>query len=48
MAQLQHETKKTKVEDSKTLIGTLSSVLLLGIFLIVTWFSVYFLFLSRL
>jgi uncharacterized membrane protein YidH (DUF202 family) len=39
--------KKTEIEDSSSLKGTLASVFLLGIFLVVTWVSVYFLFLDR-
>ncbi|WP_066047690.1 subunit I/II of b(o/a)3-type cytochrome C oxidase [Robertmurraya korlensis] len=38
---------KTEIEDSSSLKGTLASVFLLGFFLIVTWVSVYFLFLNR-
>lgn len=38
---------KTKVEDQSSLKGTLASVFLLGFFLIITWVSVYFLFLDR-
>ena len=39
--------KKTKIEDSSSLKGTLASVFLLGFFLIATWVGVYFLFLDR-
>jgi hypothetical protein len=39
--------KKTEIEDSSSLKGTLASVFFLGIFLVVTWVSVYFLFLDR-
>lgn len=39
--------KKTKVEDSSSLKGTLASVMLLGFFIIATWVGVYFLFLDR-
>ncbi|MEH7176617.1 cytochrome c oxidase subunit 2A [Neobacillus vireti] len=39
--------KKTEIEDSSSLKGTLASVFLLGIFIVVTWISVYFLFLDR-
>ncbi|MFT4414159.1 cytochrome c oxidase subunit 2A [Fredinandcohnia humi] len=40
---------KTKIEDDRTsLKGTLASVFLLGLFLIVTWLGVYFLFMDRL
>ncbi|MCA1030448.1 cytochrome c oxidase subunit 2A [Bacillus timonensis] len=40
--------KKTKIEDSTSLKGTLASVMLLGFFIIITWLGVYFLFLERL
>ncbi|QED48377.1 hypothetical protein [Cytobacillus dafuensis] len=36
-----------EVEDSSSLKGTLASVFLLGVILIVTWVSVYSLFLDR-
>lgn len=39
---------KTEVEDRSSLKGTLASVFFLGIFIIVTWASVYYLFLERL
>ncbi|HYK73920.1 MAG TPA: cytochrome c oxidase subunit 2A [Pseudoneobacillus sp.] len=40
--------KKIKVEeDSASLKGTLASVFLLGFFIIVSWVSVYFLFVER-
>lgn len=45
-AELKNNTK-TEIEDSSSLKGTLASVFLLGFFLIVTWVSVYFLFLDR-
>lgn len=38
---------KTEIEDSSSLKGTLASVFLLGFILVVTWVSVYFLFLDR-
>jgi hypothetical protein len=38
---------KTEIEDSSSLKGTLASVFFLGIFLVVTWVSVYVLFLER-
>jgi hypothetical protein len=38
---------KTEVEDSSSLKGTLTSVFLLGLFLVFTWIGVYSLFLSR-
>lgn len=41
-------TQKTELEDEKSsLKGTLASVFLLGLFLIVSWISVYYLFLDR-
>lgn len=36
-----------EIEDSSSLKGTLASVFLLGIILIVTWAGVYLLFLDR-
>ncbi|WP_042355319.1 cytochrome c oxidase subunit 2A [Bacillus rubiinfantis] len=36
-----------KVEDSSSLKGTLASVFFLGVFIVVTWLSVYFLFVER-
>lgn len=48
MANTELKTKqKTEVEDSSSLKGTLISVFFLGIFIIVTWVSVYFLYLNR-
>ena len=48
MANTKLQTKqKTEVEDSSSLKGTLASVFFLGIFIVVTWLSVYFLFLDR-
>ncbi|XXM74229.1 cytochrome c oxidase subunit 2A [Lysinibacillus sphaericus] len=38
---------KTKVENSSSLKGTLTSVLLLGGFLIVSWIGVFLLFINR-
>lgn len=38
---------KTEIEDSSSLKGTLASVFLLGFILVITWVSVYFLFLDR-
>jgi hypothetical protein len=38
---------RAEIEDSSSLKGTLASVFFLGIFLVVTWVSVYFLFLDR-
>jgi hypothetical protein len=49
MAAPELKTKQgTKVEDHSSLKGTLASVFLLGFILIITWVSVYFLFLDRL
>ncbi len=39
---------KTQIKQDSDLKGTLASVLLLGIFLIVIWVSIYFLFTGRL
>jgi hypothetical protein len=48
MAKTELKTKQnTEIEDSSSLKGTLASVFFLGIFLVVTWASVYFLFLER-
>nr|WP_263325961.1 cytochrome c oxidase subunit 2A [Neobacillus sp. Marseille-Q6967] len=48
MAKAEIKTKqKTKIEDSSSLKGTLASVFFLGIFLVVTWVSVFFLFVDR-
>jgi hypothetical protein len=40
--------RKTKVEDSSSLKGTLASVFFLGIFIVVTWVCVYILYVERL
>lgn len=42
-----HTHAKTKVEDQSSLKGTLASVLLLGLFIVASWVSVYFIFLNR-
>jgi hypothetical protein len=48
MANLDVKTKqKVEVEDKSSLKGTLASVLLLGVFIIITWVSVYYLFVER-
>ncbi|RFB16906.1 cytochrome c oxidase subunit 2A [Bacillus sp. HNG] len=48
MTELTKTNQKTKIEDEKTsLKGTLASVLLLGLFLILSWLAVFFLFLDR-
>ncbi|MEH7108606.1 MULTISPECIES: cytochrome c oxidase subunit 2A [Bacillaceae] len=48
MAKAELKTKqKTEVEDSSSLKGTMASVFFLGLFIIVTWLSVYFLFVER-
>jgi hypothetical protein len=39
---------KIKMEDKSSLKGTMVAVTFLGLFIVVTWVSVYFLFLSRL
>jgi hypothetical protein len=39
--------QKTEIEDSSSLKGTLASVFFLGIFIVVTWVSVYYLFVER-
>lgn len=39
--------KKGKKKESMSLKGTFISVMLLGIFLIISWFGIYALFLSR-
>jgi hypothetical protein len=49
MAQPELKNKtKTQIEDHSSLKGTLASVFILGFFLVITWVSVYFLFLDRL
>ncbi|WP_374722061.1 cytochrome c oxidase subunit 2A [Peribacillus tepidiphilus] len=49
MAQTELKNKtKTHVDDHSSLKGTLASVFMLGFILIITWVSVYFLFLDRL
>lgn len=48
MAKTELKTKqKTEIEDQSSLKGTLASVFFLGIFIIVTWVSVYYLFVDR-
>jgi hypothetical protein len=44
--QLNHK-PKVKAEDSSSLKGTLASVLILGLFLIVSWFGVFYIFIDR-
>jgi hypothetical protein len=39
--------QKIEMEDRSSLKGTLASVFFLGIFIIVTWVSVYYLFVDR-
>ncbi|WP_251554731.1 cytochrome c oxidase subunit 2A [Neobacillus muris] len=39
--------QKTEVEDSSSLKGTLASVFFVGLFIVVTWVSVYYLFVDR-
>lgn len=45
-AELKSETR-TEVEDSSSLKGTLTSVFLIGFFIVVLWVGVYFLYLDR-
>jgi hypothetical protein len=48
MAKVEMKTKqKPEIEDSSSLKGTLASVFFLGIFIVVTWISVYYLFVER-
>ncbi|MED3563335.1 cytochrome c oxidase subunit 2A [Bacillus xiapuensis] len=48
MAKAEVKTKqKTEIEDSSSLKGTLASVFFLGLFIVVTWLSVYYLFVER-
>ncbi|RIW33093.1 cytochrome c oxidase subunit 2A [Bacillus salacetis] len=44
--QLHHKTK-VKAEDSSSLKGTLTAVLILGLFLIFSWFGVFYIFIDR-
>ncbi|MGD6803290.1 cytochrome c oxidase subunit 2A [Rossellomorea vietnamensis] len=44
--QLNHKTK-VKTEDSSSLKGTFAAVLLLGLFLILSWFGVFYIFIDR-
>jgi hypothetical protein len=46
MAKVETKTK-VEVEDKSSLKGTLASVFILGIFIVVTWVCVYYLFLER-
>ncbi|WP_077213742.1 subunit I/II of b(o/a)3-type cytochrome C oxidase [Bacillus dakarensis] len=48
MAQTQLKNKThTEVEDGSSLKGTLASVFFVGIFIVLTWVGVYFLYLDR-
>ena len=48
MAKVEMKTKqKVEIEDRSSLSGTLASVFFLGIFIVVTWVSVYYLFVER-
>ncbi|MBS4215918.1 MULTISPECIES: cytochrome c oxidase subunit 2A [Neobacillus] len=48
MAKAELKTKhQTEIEDSSSLKGTLASVFILGLFIIVSWVSVYYLFVDR-
>ncbi|MGF2616809.1 cytochrome c oxidase subunit 2A [Rossellomorea vietnamensis] len=44
--QLNHKTK-VKTEDSSSLKGTFAAVLFLGLFLILSWFGVFYIFIDR-
>ena len=44
--QLNHK-PKVKTEDSSSLKGTLAAVFFLGLFLILSWFGVYYIFIDR-
>ncbi|MCM3717896.1 cytochrome c oxidase subunit 2A [Fictibacillus phosphorivorans] len=48
MAQLQRKTnKKVKVKKENELLGTLLSVMGVGLFIVLSWGAVYLLYLSR-
>jgi hypothetical protein len=48
MPQLQSKTKeKVKVKKEKELLGTLLSVMGVGLFIVLSWAAVYLLYLSR-
>jgi hypothetical protein len=48
MAKTELKTKhNTEIEDSSSLKGTLASVFFLGAFIVVSWVSVYYLFVER-
>lgn len=48
MAKAELKTKhQTEIEDRSSLKGTLASVFILGLFIIVSWVSVYYLFVDR-
>jgi hypothetical protein len=48
MAKAELKTKQnTEIEDSSSLKGTLAAVFFLGAFIVVTWVSVYYLFVDR-
>jgi hypothetical protein len=44
--QLNHK-PKVKAEDSSSLKGTLAAVFILGLFLIVSWIGVFYIFIDR-
>lgn len=44
---MSHKKEENKENKSPSLKGTLIAVILLGIFIIISWFGVYALFLSR-
>lgn len=47
MSSLPEKKRNIQKEDHSSLKGTLASVFILGGFILITWFSVYFLFNSR-
>jgi hypothetical protein len=48
MAKAELKTKQnTEIEDISSLKGTLAAVFFLGAFIVVTWVSVYYLFVDR-
>ncbi|MFJ7745930.1 cytochrome c oxidase subunit 2A [Peribacillus sp. NPDC097295] len=48
MSEPAFKSKRTIKKQDTNLKGTLASVLLLGIFLVIVWVSIYFLFTDRL
>ncbi|MEI5907252.1 cytochrome c oxidase subunit 2A [Bacillus spongiae] len=45
--QLPHQPKRKLEDEKNSLKGTLASVSLLGAFIVVTWFIVFFIFIDR-